>query len=223
MAGDMSQHQIEEKLQEEFKRELTSEAQGVYVLVEVGKLFEHRKAKKHYKAINFYRNWVVHTKLEQSEFADDLVRTFDEYIANNNQDSSKRMKDLVSPLRLRHELNEFLGEHVKSPYFENDILWKRFVKYLAGVIDQTPLHYIPSNKRMPSPPTKHVKSITVSRTRNQQGRAMLRWEAECHTLPPPGVQTTLDVVLLEGVDVIMLAAHPRTPGSSQKAEKSGSA
>jgi hypothetical protein len=73
----MSQHQIEQKLQEEFGRELASEAQVVYVLVEVGKLLEHRKVKKKYKTINFYRNWVVHTKLEQSEFADDLVRTPD--------------------------------------------------------------------------------------------------------------------------------------------------
>lgn len=203
----MGQHQIVKKLQEEFDRELNSEAQVVYVLVEVGKLLEHDKAKAKYRTINFYRNWVVHTKVSESTLAHELIHTFDRYIIDNNADSSKTLKDFVSPQTLRIELREYLKtpHGLTFPSCEDGILWKRFVKYLARVISQTPL----CTKRKASQPTQYVESITVSRSRNQQKRAMLTWEAKCHTTPPSGVKTTLDVVLLEDIDVIMLEAHPK--------------
>jgi hypothetical protein len=199
----MGQHQIVEKLQQEFERELNSEAQVVYVLVEIGKLLEHGEAKAKYRTINFYRNWAVHTKVSGSTLADELIHTFDRYITDNNVDSSKTLKNFVSPQTLRIELREYLKtpHGLTFPSCEDGVLWKRFVKHLAGVISQTPLL---CTVRKASQPTKYVESVTVSRSRNQQKRAMLTWEAKCHTEPPIGVKTTLDVVLLEDIDVIML-------------------
>jgi hypothetical protein len=202
----MGQTQIEEKLDQEFRRDTASESQVVYILVEIGKLLEHDKAKSQFRAINFYRNWVVHTKLEQSDLADELVRAFDEYVASNNQTASDRLKELVSPQMLRDELAAFLAvHHLTFPCCADGGLWKRFVKYLAGVIAQSPLRCsLPRDKNNPPKPTRHVKSVTVSRSRDQDGRAMLTWEADCHTAPPAGVDTTITVVLLPDIDQIAL-------------------
>ena len=200
----MGQHQIIEKLRTEFKNEITSERQVVYILVEIGKLLEHDSAKATYPAIMFYRNWVVHTKLDRSAVADDLVRLFDDYITSNNTTASEKLKELVSPLTLRGELKTFLTHHgLTLSCCEDGVLWKRFVKYLAGVIDETPLQCfwsktfkktnhveaVPVSHRRNSHGsamlTKHVESVTVSRRRNLDGNAMLTWSAHCHTAPPP--------------------------------------
>jgi hypothetical protein len=196
----MGQHQIIEKLKLEFKGEITSERQVVYILVEIGKLLEHDNAKATYPAIMFYRNWVVHTKLDRSAVADELVRLFDEYVTSNNTTASDKLKELVRPVTLRGELKTFLTHHkLTFSCCEDGVLWKRFVKYLAGVIDETPLHCSLSK---PYRKTNHVESITVSRRRNLNGTAMLTWKAKCHNPPPVGIETEIEVVLLPDIDQV---------------------
>ena len=105
-------------------------------------------------------------------------------------------------MTLREELTNYLEQHkLGCPSCEDGVLWKRFVKYLAGVIDETPLHcslWKPKNK------TNHVQSITVSRRRNYNGTAMLTWKALCYNPPPGGVETDIEVVLLPDFNEIAL-------------------
>src|SRR5438445_8979575 len=122
----MGQHQIVEKLKLEFDGQITSERQVVYILVEIGKLLEHDKAKGTYPTITFYRDWVVHTKLDRSAFADNLVRLFDDYITSSNTTASDKLKELVSPLTLRHELTTYLTEphhNLDFPCCKDGVLW----------------------------------------------------------------------------------------------------
>jgi len=199
----MGQHQIVNKLKLEFDGEITSERQVVYILVEIGKLLEHDNAKGTYPTITLYRDWVVHTKLDRSAVADSLVRLFDDYVTSNNTTASDKLKELVSPLTLRQELTTYLTHHnLAFSCCKDGVLWKRFVKYLAGVIDETPLHC--SSRNTGKKKTNHVESITVSRSRNQNDTAMLTWEALCHNHPPAGVDTTIQVVLLPDIDMIAL-------------------
>jgi hypothetical protein len=198
----MGQHQIVDKLRLEFDGEITSERQVVYILVEIGKLLEHDDAKESFPTIMFYRNWVVHTKLELSAVADTFVRRFDEYVTSGNTTASAKLKELVSPLTLRQELTTFLAHHkLTFSCCEDGILWKRFVKYLAGVIDEIPLR---CSLRKTKNKTNYVESITVSRRRNLNGTAMLTWEGHCHTSPPSGVETAIEVVLLPDFDQVAL-------------------
>jgi hypothetical protein len=200
----MGQHQIVEKLRLEFDGEITSERQVVYILVEIGKLLEHDNAKRTFPTITFYRDWAVHTKLDRSEFADELVRLFDDYITSNNATASDKLKELVGPLKLRRELRTFLAHHdLTFSCCEDGVLWKRFVKYLAGIIDETPLHCSLWEKKNKDK-TNHVESITVSRRRNLNGTAMLIWEANCHNAPPAGIETDIEVVLLPDFDQVDL-------------------
>ena len=207
----MGQHQIVEKLKIEFNNEITSERQVVYILVEIGKLLEHDDAKQMYPTILFYRNWVVHTKLDQSAVADRLVRLFDDYVTSNNKTASETLKGLVSPQTLRAELRKFLKQHrLKFSCCEDGVLWKRFVKYLAGIVDEVPLRCSWSKRFKKDDPngsallTNHVESVTVSRRRNLDGNAMLTWSAHCHTVPPSGVETEIEVLLLPDIDQIAL-------------------
>jgi hypothetical protein len=198
----MGQHQIIEKLKLEFVGEITSERQIVYILVEIGKLLEHENAKEAFPTIMFYRNWVVHTKLDVSALADTLVRLFDDYITSGNAKASDKLKELVSPLTLRKELTTYLTHHnLDFPCCKDGVLWKRFVKYLAGVIDETPLC---CSLRKTKKKTNHVETITVSRRRNLNGTAMLTWKSHCHNPPPAGVETEIEVVLLPDFDEIAL-------------------
>jgi len=198
----MGQHQIVEKLRLEFDTEITSERQVVYILVEIGKLIEHDKAKEKYPTTMFYRNWVVHTKLDHSAVAESLVRLFDDYITSSNTAASDKLKGLVIPLTLRHELKVFLAHHkLTFSCCENGVLWKRFVKYLARIVDETPLG-CPLSK--PYKKTNHVESVTVSRRRNLNGTAMLTWTANCHNSPPAGIETEIEVILLPDIDEVDL-------------------
>jgi hypothetical protein len=185
----MGQHQIIDKLKLEFDKEIKSEGQVVYILVEIGKLLEHGNAKGAFPTITFYRDWVVHTKLDRSRVADSLVRLFDDYVTSNNTTASDSLKELVRPLTLRRELTTYLAQHhLDFPSCNKGILWKQFVKYLAGVIDETPLHL---SLRNTNSKTNHVRSVTVSRRRNLNGTAMLTWKAHCHTSPPAGDRSDL--------------------------------
>jgi hypothetical protein len=198
----MGQNQIVEKLRLEFNGEMTSERQVVYILVEIGKLLEHDHAKKTYPTITFYRDWIVHTKLDRSDIADSLVRLFDDYITSNNTTASDKLKKLVSPLTLREEFKAYLTQYnLAFPSCNDGVLWKRFVKYLAGVIDETPLH---CSLRNATNKTNHVESITVSRRRNLNGTAMLTWKAKCHNPPPVGIETDIEVELLPDIDQVAL-------------------
>jgi hypothetical protein len=198
----MGQHQIVDKLRLEFAEEITSERQIVYILAEIGKLLEHENLKSKYPTITFYRDWAVHTKLDRSSVADSLVRLFDDYVTSKNTTASNTLKNLVTPQTLRDEITAYLNRHkLTFPCCTDGVLWKRFVKYLAGVIDETPLH---CSLWKPTPKTKHVENITVSRSRNKDGTAMLTWNAVCHTDPPAGVEKSIEVVLLPGIDKVKL-------------------
>jgi len=92
-------------------------------------------------------------------------------------------------------LAQFLGSHgLVVPFCEDDMQWKLFVKILARVILDVPLTLTdkPTVKKSNQTPkkktaTKYVKSITVERSRNQDGVATLTWAANCHTPLPDGV------------------------------------
>lgn len=74
----MGRHAIVEKLHPELQKPIETEMQVVYILVELRKLLEHEGKKDAYAVLNFYGNWVVHTKLSASPIADKIVRLFDE-------------------------------------------------------------------------------------------------------------------------------------------------
>lgn len=200
----MSLGPILEKLKVEFAGNIDCEAHVVYVLVELGKALEHSHLKRDYPTIMLYRNWVAHTKIDLSDLADEIVHMFDEYIASRNASIPERLETLLKPETLRQEIINYLEPLGFDLVICNDrIRWKRFIKHLAEIIDETPLSSLSPKKGKKSTPTKYVRSLEVKRTRNNEsGRATLTWSAACHTPAPPGVNTEIRVVLSTDADEI---------------------
>lgn len=199
---------ILEKLRVEFGRNVDCEAHVVYVLVELGKALEHSHLKTAYPTIMLYRNWAAHTKIELSDLADEMVHMFDDYIASGNASVPARLEALLKPETLRQEIVGYLGPlGFDLVICEDRIRWKRFVKHLAEVIDETPLQGLSPRRGKQSTPTKYVRSLEVKRTRNNEsGRATLTWIAKCHTPAPAGVETEIRVVLSTEADEISVSA-----------------
>ena len=62
-------HPLVEKLDVELRRPIENELQVVYIFVALRKLLEHDGKKDAYPVLNFYCNWVVHTRLSKSPIA----------------------------------------------------------------------------------------------------------------------------------------------------------
>lgn len=205
----MGQPQIQDKLRREFRKGIRNESQVVYVLVEIGKLLEQTKQKDKYPIINFYRNWVVHSKLTSSAMASNIVFDFDEFIKTGNTVLPSQLKEMVSPKGLLEEMNKLLTIHkIRFPAYKNRKAWKTFIKHLAEVIVEVPLHFIPAKPAQPAMPEQirvppqYVETVTVKRDRNHEDRAMLTWTANCNGAQPAGVETEIQVVLYEDKDFV---------------------
>lgn len=64
IAVDM-RDEIIEKLRKELNTGITTEPQVVYLMAGIRKLIEHDNLQAKFPALNFYCNWVLHTKLER--------------------------------------------------------------------------------------------------------------------------------------------------------------
>src|SRR5689334_22719679 len=109
----MARNSIVDKLHPELQRPIEAEIQVVYILVELRKLLEHDGKKHAYPVLNFYANWVVHTKLSASPVADRIVRLFDEVMYRKVSQSvdmklENEAVEVFNETSLREELRAFL-------------------------------------------------------------------------------------------------------------------
>src|SRR6476661_1859347 len=85
-------NEIVEKLRAELGRGLQTEAQVVYVLVEIRKLIEHSEHRVRYLSVLFFCDWALHVKMSrQSAFL--LLREIDEAI--EHAATSIRLGELI--------------------------------------------------------------------------------------------------------------------------------
>ena len=76
-------------------------------------MLEHDRKKATYPVLNFYCNWVVHTKLEESAIAEKIIRLNEEmydYITSKSDDLSgiPELRTLLDHTTLQKELAEYL-------------------------------------------------------------------------------------------------------------------
>src|SRR5579863_9197735 len=106
-------NEIIQKLRNELRRGIRSEAQAVYLMAEIRKILEHDKAQKVYAALYLYCCWVLHAELDRG-FAADIISLVDEIHgggAKYDPDLEPRWRelhDLTDGQALRRELGEFL-------------------------------------------------------------------------------------------------------------------
>ena len=181
----MARHAIVEKLQPLLEKGIETEIEVVYLLVELRKLLEHDNKKDVYPVLHFYCNWVAHTKLSLSPIADEIVRLFDDMVADTvnaelNQERCQKMNDVVNIRVLLTELNTYLeGLVLPTTVCTSADDWREFRKRLGSVIQDCPLLL---NARIKGNPTRFVESVLVV---NQSSReyVSLSWNLNFHTKP----------------------------------------
>jgi hypothetical protein len=167
--------------------------QVIYILVELRKLMELSNNNSAYQVLNFFSNWVVHSKLSASAVADDIIRMLDGMMDLRCNDTvDMKLEDdivkFISLERLREDLNAFMKEIGLSTEVCTDSgKWFRFQKKLVGVISDVPLELRPldiakaKDRKKPNS-TKFVKSIIV-KDKSIGEEISTEWHIALHSNP----------------------------------------
>jgi hypothetical protein len=139
----MASDQIIRKLNEHLAAGLTKESDVTYLLVQLGKLTKRAKTDRKYPALTFYRNWVVHERLEKVDWNPEMrgiLDRFDALVAHHAENVRKQsqgggpatdiatlaqqLKDIISLGKLEDEINQVFGsdQHLKQTKFRRLLL-----------------------------------------------------------------------------------------------------
>lgn len=137
---------IIEKLGSHLAKDINREADVVYLLVEVRKLFEHDDLPQ-YPQLRFYRDWVVHTRLSRIHQDDALAEYLkrvnkavaDRQLGSSEEVVSAQITDAISLDRLRDEMITFFQERGLNSHLLEVKQWRNFIKLLIGILADTPL------------------------------------------------------------------------------------
>jgi len=205
----MGRHAIAEKLAPKVQEAITTESQVVYIMVELRKLLEYDHLKSEYDIINFYGNWVVHTKLEQSPIADKIVRYFDrlqtgELGSLDGQTETELYQQVASfrnelveqsvPAKPRDGISRLIGHlpfqnqlrdcltHFSLPTMLcEDAQFGAFRFQLGKVIEECPLFI--QKRYNQEEATRFVESVTVRTRHGEHNRVVFDWGPAFHTEP----------------------------------------
>src|SRR5271163_3056643 len=110
----MTHNSIAEKLRRELGKEITTEAQVVYILTEIRKLLERSNEKTNYFALEFYCSFALHTKMSKAG-AKRILERFD-----------KAHPFLVRKEEIPRDLEREIDETIHLKTFERQL--KQFLK-----------------------------------------------------------------------------------------------
>lgn len=119
-------HQLLEKITPELLN-IHTEIQVVYILTRIGKILEIDNKKSIYPILNFYRNWSVHSRIDDTKY-------IKQYLEDLIQRTDSRN---FSHSLLVEQLTKFLENYSLPPLSEKNL--KKFIYYLGHVISDTPL------------------------------------------------------------------------------------
>jgi hypothetical protein len=141
--------QIIEKIQRTLAAQITSEAQVVYLLVEIRKLMDRdKRAASGFATLRLYCNWVAHIELDRGQ-AGEIVRMADalyQKLLEGKLDPKEKaeFRQLFMLTTFRAELARFLETYGLRPLADGK--WNVFLGYFLKVIEDCPLVC-----RMPKP------------------------------------------------------------------------
>jgi len=152
------------KLTEELNSGITTEAQVVYLLVEIRKLLEQQNEMQAYEYLTFHCDWALHSKLDR-RMAQKILTQFN--AANVHLKNGIELEQLPTELRremrriskmkyFEREMSDFLHNH-RLPGFTDKRMdgWSHFLHLYAKVISDCPLVISGRNN------SADVSSVTV--------------------------------------------------------------
>lgn len=141
-------NEIIEKLNKHIASGLRKESDVVYLLVQIGKILEQESASI-YPTLQFYRNWVVHYKLDRLPSNPNMKQILDKLEAaaqasKNDEDKQTILSGLSDAISLRKfntELQSFFIDHTE---FDSVVLnrpepWSNLGGLLLNILVDLPL------------------------------------------------------------------------------------
>jgi len=148
------QNDILEKLTRELSNGIITEAQTVYLLVQIRKLIEHNNNKK-FNTIKMFCDWALHIELNRNKQIIELLKEFDKSFKIESHDGYPNKYDYLSLKKFKEAMEDFLTEFS----LPKDILkredWSTFIRLYTNVVSDCPVTYKDYE-------FKYIKEISIS-------------------------------------------------------------
>jgi hypothetical protein len=134
----MGKKSIVQKLAAHLSSPIDTEANAVYLLCEVRKLFDKRMP----LAVNMCANWALHVNLSWNPGVQKLLKDVDDFVGEfrkygNVPSNASIFRELALVGSFRRELGECLAsEGLPTKLCDDDQFWFAFIQAYAGVIDE---------------------------------------------------------------------------------------
>ena len=137
--------EIIRKLTAQLNKGITTEVQVVYLLVGIRKLIERDDQRKQYSNLNFYCDWILHSELDRSCVAKEILREFDKAHPlwksgiDLPQELENKINDISGMDSFEKELTSFLESYGLPPVAQDVDGWSNFFHLYTQVIQDIPL------------------------------------------------------------------------------------
>ena len=130
-------NEIIRKLNDHIAKGLHAEADVAYLFIELGKLMEGERCESDYPTLKFYRDWVVHARIEYSRTGASVLQRVAEIVFEQKQhtDTDKMCRDMTDALsfeKTRLEANALISCFGGSANAIDDNQWRVVILSLAS-------------------------------------------------------------------------------------------
>jgi len=137
---------IVSKLDKELHKEITSEPQVVYILVQVRKLIETDNPMEDFEALKLHCSWVLHPKLSRASAKDLLGKLNDQYarlLGNSSpQEAVKELGERLGLKPFQAEFRKFLRFYGIDGSYCDGNWWLGFLYHYSRVVQDCPLECV---------------------------------------------------------------------------------
>jgi hypothetical protein len=121
-----------------------------FLMVQARHLLEESPKREEYKVVEFYSNWMVHTKLDRSEVSMSILRDITKVIVKNWNPTSgntvNEVSQVIGMFKLRTELIKLFKEYsLPTAIFEIEENWKNLAGFLAYFLVNKPVSFPQEN------------------------------------------------------------------------------
>lgn len=181
MKDDSEQKQlIKNKLCHVLESRINTPEKVVYLLVEIRKFHELIGDNK--PMLDFYRDWVVHAKLDRNSTIIDFLDKLEPYVTKGASGNSiatsfiNNEPDFFTLDTLKRELEIFLSKNTMPSNLTNEHnCWKTFIKILLEVLKESTIEPEKPKKRI-------IKKLSLVNGRN--GKPAFKFNLNIRVRPP---------------------------------------
>jgi hypothetical protein len=155
------QNEIVRKLNCQLEHGFKREADVLYVMAEVRKLFERVRTVRKFPVLAFYSNWTLHTRIDREPWAKEGLKRLEEVVSGFNSgthDAEAVLKGVTGLLSFQRLHAEFLGfgaeNNIRFDQLSNEE-WRQFSTLLVDVLVDCPI--------VSELDTTTVKALSLSR------------------------------------------------------------